>query len=137
MVALQDDLLSESDRGSVTLLVLLDLSAAFDTIDHDIIGLDVGVRDLMSSVVLLLSWVGGGVTAVSAEGIPRALGTPVSTLSQQTHKKWKGGQVLQESGLAVKESWKNSEFRQQSVFERVSFLKASGPRYTISGELAA
>ncbi|KAF7239463.1 Structural maintenance of chromosomes protein 6, partial [Varanus komodoensis] len=34
LVALYDDLCRERDRGSVSLLVLLDLSAAFDTIDH-------------------------------------------------------------------------------------------------------
>ncbi|KAF7246131.1 Transmembrane protein 68 [Varanus komodoensis] len=34
LVALYDDLCRERDRGSASLLVLLDLSAAFDTIDH-------------------------------------------------------------------------------------------------------
>ena len=34
---LQDDLLREADRGICTLLVLLDLSAAFDTIDHGVL----------------------------------------------------------------------------------------------------
>ena len=37
MVALYDDLCQERDRGSVTLLILLDLSAAFDTIDHGVL----------------------------------------------------------------------------------------------------
>ncbi|XP_062992110.1 uncharacterized protein LOC134404983, partial [Elgaria multicarinata webbii] len=37
LVALWDDLCRERDRGSATLLVLLDLSAAFDTIDHGIL----------------------------------------------------------------------------------------------------
>ncbi|KAF7235017.1 C-type lectin domain family 2 member D, partial [Varanus komodoensis] len=36
LVALYDDLCKEQDRGSASLLVLLDLSAAFDTIDHGI-----------------------------------------------------------------------------------------------------
>ncbi|KAF7240862.1 Receptor-type tyrosine-protein phosphatase T [Varanus komodoensis] len=47
LVALYDDLCREKDRGSVSLLVLLDLLAAFDTIDHGILldrpaGLGVG-----------------------------------------------------------------------------------------------
>ncbi|KAF7241457.1 hypothetical protein EYD10_11979, partial [Varanus komodoensis] len=47
LVALYDDLCRERDRGSASLLVLLDLSAAFDTIDHGIlldrlVGLGVG-----------------------------------------------------------------------------------------------
>ncbi|KAF7254804.1 RNA-directed DNA polymerase from mobile element jockey [Varanus komodoensis] len=47
LVALYDDLCREKDRGSASLLVLLDLSAAFDTIDHGIlldrlVGLGVG-----------------------------------------------------------------------------------------------
>ncbi|XP_061463050.1 uncharacterized protein LOC133375459 [Rhineura floridana] len=37
LVALFDDLCQERDRGSVTLLILLDLSAAFDAIDHGIL----------------------------------------------------------------------------------------------------
>ncbi|KAF7234897.1 E3 ubiquitin-protein ligase TRIM21 [Varanus komodoensis] len=47
LVALYDDLCREKDRGSASLLVLLDLSAAFNTIDHGILldrlaGLGVG-----------------------------------------------------------------------------------------------
>ncbi|KAF7249994.1 putative RNA-directed DNA polymerase from transposon BS [Varanus komodoensis] len=47
LVALYDDLCREKNRGSASLLVLLDLSAAFDTIDHGIlldrlVGLGVG-----------------------------------------------------------------------------------------------
>ena len=34
LVALTDDLLRVKDRGSATLLIFLDLSVAFDTIDH-------------------------------------------------------------------------------------------------------
>ena len=37
LVALHDDLLREADRGKVSLLVLLDISVAFDTIDHSIL----------------------------------------------------------------------------------------------------
>ncbi|KAF7253994.1 RNA-directed DNA polymerase from mobile element jockey, partial [Varanus komodoensis] len=47
LVALYEDLCREKDRGSASLLVLLDLSVAFDTIDHGILldrllGLGVG-----------------------------------------------------------------------------------------------
>ena len=37
LVALLDDLLREADRGQMALLVLLDISAAFDNIDHGIL----------------------------------------------------------------------------------------------------
>ena len=33
----QNDILSAQDRGELTALSLLDLSAAFDTIDHDLL----------------------------------------------------------------------------------------------------
>ena len=37
LVALLDDLIREADRGKMSLLVLLDISATFDTVDHGII----------------------------------------------------------------------------------------------------
>ena len=37
VVALMDDLMREADGGNMSLLVLLDISAAFDTIDHGIL----------------------------------------------------------------------------------------------------
>ncbi len=37
LIRVTNDLLLSSDRGCIFLLVLLDLSAVFDTIDHNII----------------------------------------------------------------------------------------------------
>jgi len=37
LIRVTHDLLLSSDRGRISLLVLLDLSAAFDTIDHNIL----------------------------------------------------------------------------------------------------
>ena len=37
LVALLDDLLREADRGKTSLLVLLDISATFDTVNHGIL----------------------------------------------------------------------------------------------------
>ncbi len=37
LLKVTNDILRESDKGKVTALVLLDLSAAFDTVDHDIL----------------------------------------------------------------------------------------------------
>uniref|UniRef100_A0A803SNL8 Reverse transcriptase domain-containing protein n=1 Tax=Anolis carolinensis TaxID=28377 RepID=A0A803SNL8_ANOCA len=53
LVALVDDLRRELDGGSVTLLVLLDISAAFETIDH---GLLLGRLSGMGLGGTVLSW---------------------------------------------------------------------------------
>ena len=37
LLKVKNDILMNMDMGHVTLLVLLDLSAAFDTVDHDIL----------------------------------------------------------------------------------------------------
>ena len=37
LLRVQNDVLQEMDKGNVTALTLLDMSAAFDTIDHDLI----------------------------------------------------------------------------------------------------
>ena len=37
LLYIQNDILSAQDRGELTTLSLLDLSAAFDTIDHDLL----------------------------------------------------------------------------------------------------
>ena len=53
LVALVEDLRRELDRGSVSLLVLLDLSAAFDTINHGIL---LGSRAGMGLGGTVLQW---------------------------------------------------------------------------------
>ena len=37
LIKVQDDILSALDAGSSAILLMLDLSAAFDTVDHDIL----------------------------------------------------------------------------------------------------
>ncbi len=37
LLRVQNDILMETDKGNVVLLILLDLCAAFDTIDHEIL----------------------------------------------------------------------------------------------------
>lgn len=56
MLSVTDDILCARDQNSVTVLVLLDFSKAFDTIDHtilvsmlDYVGFSVAARDLLSS----------------------------------------------------------------------------------------
>ena len=53
MVALLDDLLREADGGKMSLLVLLDISAAFDTIVHSIL---LGQLSELGICALALAW---------------------------------------------------------------------------------
>ena len=53
LVALYDDLLREADRGKISLLVLLDISVAFDTIDHGIL---LGRLSKLGIGGLVLAW---------------------------------------------------------------------------------
>ena len=63
LVALLDDLLREANRGKISLLVLLDISAAFDTAGHGILpgrlsdlgigGCDDRLMSLMPLIVMI------------------------------------------------------------------------------------
>ncbi len=62
VLRIANDTLSSNDSGKVTALILLDLSAAFDTIDHGILlnrlATDVGVSGIALSWFDLTSQVG-------------------------------------------------------------------------------
>jgi hypothetical protein len=70
LLKVTNDILSENDKGKVTALVLLDLSAAFDTVDHEILlsrlESDVGVSDVALS--WFRSYLSGRSQAVSCAG---------------------------------------------------------------------
>ncbi len=54
LIRVTNDLLLSSDRGCISLLVLLDLSAAFDTIDHNI--LLKGSYDAFLKIIIFCIW---------------------------------------------------------------------------------
>ncbi len=70
LLKVTNDILRESDKGKVTALVLLDLSAAFDTVDHDILlsrlETDVGVSGVALS--WFRSYLSGRSQSVSCAG---------------------------------------------------------------------
>lgn len=70
LLKVTNDILSENDKGKVTALVLLDLSAAFDTVDHEILlsrlESDVGVSDVALS--WFRSYLSGRSQVVSCAG---------------------------------------------------------------------
>ncbi len=70
LLKVTNDILRESDKGKVTALVLLDLSAAFDTVDHDILlsrlETDVGVSGVALS--WFRSYLSGRSQSVSCDG---------------------------------------------------------------------
>ena len=53
LVALFDDLLRKADRGKRSLLVLLDISATFDTVDHGVL---LGRLSELGIGALALTW---------------------------------------------------------------------------------
>ncbi len=54
LIRVTNDLLLSSDRDCISLLVLLDLSAAFDTIDHSI--LSNRLKNLVAIIISALAW---------------------------------------------------------------------------------
>lgn len=70
VVRIVNDILSSNDSGKVTALVLLDLSAAFDTVDHEILlsrlETDVGVKD--TALSWFRSYLSGRSQVVSCAG---------------------------------------------------------------------
>ena len=71
LLCVLNDLLAASDSGSIAILTLLDLSAAFDTIDHSIlltrIDSTFGIRDLALSI--FRSYLQDRTQAVTVNGI--------------------------------------------------------------------
>ncbi len=70
LLKVTNDILRDNDKGKVTALVLLDLSAAFDTVDHDILlsrlEADVGVSGVALS--WFRSYLSGRSQSVSCAG---------------------------------------------------------------------
>ena len=71
LLRVYNDIMFNIDRGNVTLLVLLDLSAAFDTIDHQIIFhiLEHSLGIIDSALALMKSYLDGHQQCVQIEGV--------------------------------------------------------------------
>ncbi len=73
LVKITNGLLLVSDQGCISLLVLLDLSAAFDTIDHDILidrlqnytGIQGQAFRWFRSLIFCLNW--GGISFITSK----------------------------------------------------------------------
>ena len=71
LLSVYNDVMFNIDRGNGTLLVLLDISAAFDTIDHQfffhILEHSLGITD--SALALMISYLYGRQQCVKIEGL--------------------------------------------------------------------